>query len=77
MNLERASAQQTPYYQGKTIRVVVGYQAGDSHDQWARTYTRYLGKYIPGNPTFLVQNMPGAGGMIAANHIFNVAKQDS
>src|SRR6185295_12525166 len=68
LNLERASAQQTPYYQGKTIRVMVGYQAGDSHDQWARTYTRYLGKYIPGNPNFLVQNMPGAGGMIAANY---------
>src|SRR5262249_16213674 len=40
--IDRASAQ-TPYYAGKTIRVVVGYQAGDSHDQWARTYTRYLG----------------------------------
>ena len=39
LNIERASAQQTPYYQGKTIRVIVGYQAGDSHDQWARTYT--------------------------------------
>ena len=76
LNLERAAAQQPPYYQGKTIRVIVGYQAGDSHDQWARTYTRYLGKYIPGNPNFLVQNMPGAGGMIAANYIYNIAKQD-
>ena len=76
LNVEPASAQQTPYYQGKTIRVIVGYQAGDSHDQWARTYTRYLGKYIPGNPNFLVQNMPGAGGMIAANYIYNIAKQD-
>ena len=75
-DLERAPAQQTPYFQGKTIRVIVGYQAGDSHDQWARTYTRYLGKYIPGNPNFLVQNMPGAGGMIAANYIYNIAKQD-
>ena len=76
LNLEPASAQQTPYYQGKTIRVVVGYQPGDSHDQWARAYTRYMGKYIPGNPSFLVQNMPGAGGMIAANYLYNVAKQD-
>src|SRR5215510_14484585 len=64
----------TNRYQGKTIRVIVGYQPGDSYDQWARTYTRYLGKYIPGNPNFLVQNMPGAGGMIAANYIYNVAK---
>ena len=74
-NLEPLFAQAN-YYQGKTIRVIVGYQAGDSHDQWARTYTRYLGKYIPGNPNFLVQNMPGAGGMIAANYIYNIAKQD-
>ena len=76
MQLEPAAAQPAPFYLGKTIRVIVGYQAGDSHDQWARTYTRYLGKYIPGNPNFVVQNMPGAGGMIAANYIYNVAKQD-
>jgi len=75
LNLETLFAQANSY-QGKTIRVIVGYQAGDSHDQWARTYTRYLGKYIPGNPNFLVQNMPGAGGMIAANFIYNIAKQD-
>jgi len=74
-NLEQAFAQGN-FYQSKTIRVIVGYQAGDSHDQWARTYTRYLGKYIPGSPNFLVQNMPGAGGMIAANFIYNIAKQD-
>ena len=76
LNLERASAQQTPYYQGKTIRVIVGYQPGDTHDLWARMYTRYMGKYLPGNPTFVVQNMPGAGGMIAANHVFNLTKPD-
>ena len=67
---------QTPFYQGKTIRVIVGYQAGDNHDQWARTYTRFLGKHIPGNPEFVVQNMPGAGAMIAANHVYNVTKPD-
>jgi tripartite-type tricarboxylate transporter receptor subunit TctC len=75
LNLEPLFAQANGY-QGKTIRVVVGYQPGDSHDQWARAYTRYMGKYIPGNPSFLVQNMPGAGGMIAANYLYNVAKQD-
>ncbi|MGZ8494950.1 MAG: tripartite tricarboxylate transporter substrate-binding protein [Candidatus Binatia bacterium] len=75
LNLERASAQ-TPYYSGKTIRVFVGYQPGDTHDLWARMYTRYMGKYLPGNPTFVVQNMPGAGGMIAANHVFNLTKPD-
>lgn len=74
-NLERLFAQAN-FYQGKTIRVIVGYQPGDNHDQWARTYTRFLGKHIPGNPEFVVQNMPGAGAMIAANHVYNVTKPD-
>ena len=76
LNLEPASAQQTPYYQGKTLRFIVGYQPGDNHDQWTRTYARFMGKHLPGNPNFLVQNMPGAGSMIAANHIYNMTKPD-
>ena len=75
LNLERAFAQ-APFYQGKTIRVIVGYQPGDNHDQWARTYGRFMGKHIPGNPNFVVQNMPGAGSMIAANHVYNMTKPD-
>ncbi len=75
-NLEPASAQQTPFYQGKTIRIIVGYQPGDNHDQYARTYARFMGKYIPGNPNFVIQNMPGAGSMIAANHVYNMTKPD-
>ncbi|HEX2229745.1 MAG TPA: tripartite tricarboxylate transporter substrate-binding protein [Candidatus Binatia bacterium] len=75
LNFEEASAQ-TPFYQGKSIRIIVGYQPGDNHDQWARTYTRFLGKHIRGNPEFVVQNMPGAGAMIAANHVYNVTKPD-
>jgi tripartite-type tricarboxylate transporter receptor subunit TctC len=67
---------QTSFYQGKTIRIVVGYQPGDNHDQWARAYARFLGKHIPGNPEFIVQNMPGAGSMIAANHVYNLTKPD-
>jgi len=74
-NLESAFGQ-TPFYQGQTIRIIVGYQSGDSHDQWARTYARFLGKHIPGNPGFVVQNMPGAGSMIAANHVYNLSKPD-
>ena len=57
---------QAPFYQGKTIRIVVGYQAGDTHDLWARAYGRHLGKHIPGKPSVVVQNMPGAASMIAA-----------
>jgi tripartite-type tricarboxylate transporter receptor subunit TctC len=75
LNLEPAFAQ-TPFYRGKSIRIIVGYQPGDNHDQWARTYARFLGKHIPGNPEFVVQNMPGAGSMIAANHVYNVTKPD-
>ena len=75
LNLEPAFGQ-TPFYQRKTIRIIVGYQPGDNHDQWARTYARFLGKHIPGNPEFVVQKMPGAGAMIAANHVYNLTKPD-
>jgi tripartite-type tricarboxylate transporter receptor subunit TctC len=67
---------QANFFQGKTIKFVVGYQAGDSHDLWARAYARHMGKHIPGNPTFIVQNMTGAGSMVAANFIYNLAKPD-
>ena len=68
--------QPQPFYQGKTIRVIVGYLAGDSHDQIARVTARHMGKHILGNPEFIVQNMPGAGSMIAANHVYNLTKPD-
>lgn len=67
---------QTPFYQGKTIRIVVGFIPGDAYDLWPRLLERYLSKYIPGNPSFVVQNMPGAGSMIAANHVYAAAKPD-
>ena len=67
---------QTPFYQGKTITIVVGYLAGDGYDIWARLLVAHMGKHIPGNPNMIAQNMPGAGSMIAANNIYNVAKPD-
>jgi len=67
---------QTPYFQGKTIRIVTGYPAGDVNDLWPRLITQHMGKYIPGNPIFIVQNMPGASSMIAANYVASVAKPD-
>jgi tripartite-type tricarboxylate transporter receptor subunit TctC len=67
---------QAPYFQGKTITVVVGYQAGDGYDIWSRLLAAHIGKHIPGSPGMVVQNMPGAGSMIAANYIYNVAKPD-
>jgi tripartite-type tricarboxylate transporter receptor subunit TctC len=67
---------QAPYFQGKTITIVVGYQAGDGYDIWARLLAAHMGKHVPGNPGMIAQNMPGAGSMIAANYIYNVAKPD-
>src|SRR5882724_12060682 len=68
---------QAPYFQGKTITIVVGYQAGDGYDIWARLLAAHMGKHVPGNPGMIAQNMPGAGSMIAANYIYNVAKPDA
>jgi len=67
---------QTPYYQGKTVRVVVGFTTGGFYDRWARVLSRYMPKHIPGHPAFIVQNMPGAGSVIAANYVYGVAKPD-
>jgi tripartite-type tricarboxylate transporter receptor subunit TctC len=67
---------QTPFYQGKTIRVIIGYTAGGTNDLWARAVSRFWGKHIPGNPNIVVQNMPGAGTMVAANYVYSVAKSD-
>jgi tripartite-type tricarboxylate transporter receptor subunit TctC len=68
---------QTPFFQGKTIRIVTGYPAGDVNDLWPRLIGQYMTKYIPGNPGFIIQNMPGASSMIAANYVFTVAKPDA
>jgi tripartite-type tricarboxylate transporter receptor subunit TctC len=67
---------QTSYYQGKTVTIVVGTLAGDLYDLYARAIALHIGKYIPGNPNVIVQNMPGAGHMIAANYVYNIAKPD-
>ena len=69
-----ASAQE--FYKGKTIRLVVGNSVGGAMDDWARFVALYLGKHIAGNPTIVVQNMPGAAGIIAANYVYGVAKPD-
>src|SRR5262247_805344 len=70
------SAASEEFYRGKVIRVVVGFSAGGGFDTYARAVSRYMGKYIPGNPTLVVENMTGAGSLIAANHVYKVAKPD-
>lgn len=67
---------QTPFYQGKTVQIRVGFAAGGAFDVWARVIASHLGRFIPGNPTFVVQNMTGGGSMVAANYIYGVAKPD-
>ena len=69
-------AQATPFYQDKTVRVIVGFTPGGFYDRWARLLSRYMPKYIVGNPNFVVQNMPGASSVIAANYVYNLAKSD-
>ena len=63
-------------YEGQTIRIIVGYSPGGGFDTSARALARHMARYIPGNPSFVVENMPGAGSMIAANFTFNRAKPD-
>ena len=71
-----AALAQQPFYQGKTVRIIVGAAAGGGYDTYSRTIARHIGKHIAGNPTFVVENMPGAGFLIAANHTYRVAKPD-
>ena len=74
--LTAASYAQSPLYQGKTVRIIVGSTAGSTYDNYARLIAHHWGKHIPGNPTLVVQNMPGAGSQIAANYIYNAVKPD-
>jgi tripartite-type tricarboxylate transporter receptor subunit TctC len=76
MTSTTAAFAQTNFYDGKTIRFVVGFPAGGGYDAYTRTIARHMGKHIPGNPTMVVDNMPGAGSMISANYVFRVAKPD-
>jgi tripartite-type tricarboxylate transporter receptor subunit TctC len=64
------------FYEGKTIRIVVGFSAGGGFDVYSRALARHLPKHIPGNPTIIVENMVGAGSLISANHVYKVAKPD-
>jgi tripartite-type tricarboxylate transporter receptor subunit TctC len=63
-------------YEGKTITIVCGFKPGGGYDRTARILARHLPKYLPGNPNVIVQNMPGANSIIAANHVYGVAKPD-
>src|SRR5262249_4411548 len=64
------------FFAGKTVRIYVGYAPGGGYDVYARTLARHMQRHIPGNPTLVVQNMPGAGGLRVANFIYNAAPKD-
>ena len=64
------------FYRGKQVRFIISSATGGDYDQWSRLIARYLGKYIPGNPAIVPQNMPGGGQIIATNHLFNIADKD-
>ena len=65
-----------PYYEGKVIKIIVGYSPGGGYDRIARLIAKHIPKHIPGKPKFIVENMPGANSIIAANYLYNIAKPD-
>src|SRR5262245_16503666 len=67
---------QAPFYQKKTIQVVIGSAPGGLYDRWGRLLAQHMGRYIPGNPNLVPQNMPGGGSMIATNYLYGLAKPD-
>lgn len=72
----RSSLRRSSIYKGKIIRLIVGFSAGGGFDTYSRAIARHIGKHIPGNPTVIVENMPGASSIISANHLYKIAKPD-
>src|SRR6516162_1959010 len=64
------------FYRGKQLNLIVGYGPGGGYDTYARLVARQFGRFIPGNPNVIVQNMPGAGSLRAVNYLYNIAPKD-
>src|SRR5215471_9337051 len=64
------------FYRGRTVSLIIGFSAGTGYDIYARLLARFIGRHIPGNPTVIAQNMPGAGSLKAANYLYSVAPRD-
>src|SRR5215831_14362483 len=73
---ERASAQPVPFYKGKQIALLIASGAGGGYDTYARALARHMARHIPGNPNIVPKNVPGAGGLIAANTLYNSTAPD-
>src|SRR4029077_6174917 len=67
------AADEDDFYRGKTITIIIPIGPGGAYDAYARLMSRHLGKQLPGNPLIIARNMPGGGGVIASNHLYNVA----
>jgi tripartite-type tricarboxylate transporter receptor subunit TctC len=74
--LVSATAQERDFYRGKTITIIIPIGPGGAYDAYARLLSRHLGRHLPGNPSIIARNMPGGGGVIASNYLYNVAPQD-
>jgi len=72
----RAQDDTAAFYKGKTLQVIIGYSVGGGYDEYARVLARYMERHIPGNPTIVPQNMPGAGSLRAVNYLYNIAPKD-
>src|SRR6266404_7814808 len=73
---QRAVAAEDEFYKGKTVTLVVGYSVGGGYDQYARVLARHFGRHLPGNPSVLVQNMPGAASLTAVHYLNATAPKD-
>ncbi len=67
---------QVPDLSGRTVQMIIGFAPGGGYDHWGRIVGRHIGKYLPGKPNVVPQNMPGGGSLTGANHIYNVAPKD-
>src|SRR5689334_23587935 len=74
--LPSRAADDDHFYRGKTITIIIPIGPGGAYDAYARLVSRHLGKQLPGNPLIIARNMPGGGGVIASNHLYNVAPRD-
>src|SRR5262245_9661800 len=70
------AAMQGPFYKGNTVRIIFGFTAGGGFDTYSRAIARHMSRHIPGGPTIIVENMPGAGSLISANYLYKIAKPD-
>ena len=76
LSAQTVFAAEQPFYAGKSVSIIAGFAPGGTIDIRARLFARHLSKYIAGNPSIVVQNTVGAGGLVAANHVFSIAKPD-